>query len=180
MYILLTGYSAATTGGWDRGSKCGGLAYVQVFKCGAWHRRAVSVPKCNRQSASISKQPHSLLLLHHALSLLGVWPGGHTGADNKSVAGKANCEQAASMGTPDNVHRAHKESKVWLLETWLHQVCSWDWETLWIGGQIMWLSQAPWRGNCLRRVGLGKLSLAFSISYYEYVYASFIPFGIML
>ena len=50
--------------------------------------------------------------------------GDRTGADNKSVAGKANCEQAASMGTPDNIHRADKESKIWLLETSLHQVCA--------------------------------------------------------
>jgi len=41
--IAITGYSAAS-GRWDTGSKCCGLADVQVFKYGTWYGRAVSVP----------------------------------------------------------------------------------------------------------------------------------------
>lgn len=109
--------------------------------------RSLSVPECDSQSAALSKQPHALLQLYHAVSVCRGQCWSHSRADHQGLAGEADCEQATPVGSAHHLHRADQEPCLQVLEPWFCALRPRDREVVPVSGSVLYGAEAGPAGD---------------------------------
>ena len=88
------------------------------------HGGSLFVLKRDRQSATVSEQPHALFQLHALVLVRRGKHRGDTGTDHQSPSREADREQTPSVGPSHHLHRAHQESNVQVLDARVCPLCA--------------------------------------------------------